>query len=222
MSGPGRRIAWCIALSTAGHAAVLLVGHRLETGIGQEGREVQVTMTYHADAAVPASPAVNSTGLTRAGQEQPRETGRSLPARHAVRRHHKKPSHVTAAAGPAPARQTGDTPAPEQAVSAERGSARQSTEEALRKSLMRLVYSRFKYPVLARRKGWQGVVKLDIRIESDGRISRLHVEQTSGYPVLDRAALQALRLASVPDAEHWMRGQAINIIIPVEYRLVGG
>jgi outer membrane biosynthesis protein TonB len=48
------------------------------------------------------------------------------------------------------------------------------------------------------------------------------VEQTSGYPVLDRAALQSLQLASVPDAEQWMQGQAIDIIIPVEYRLVGG
>jgi protein TonB len=87
---------------------------------------------------------------------------------------------------------------------------------------MHLVHSRFKYPVLARRKGWQGIVKLEVRIESDGRISRLRVEQTSGYPLLDRAALQALRLASVPDAEQWMKGQAVDIIIPVEYRLVGG
>ena len=78
-----------------------------------------------------------------------------------------------------------------------------------------------KFPFL-KAKGWQGIVKLEVRIESDGRISRLRVEQTSGYPLLDRAALQALRLASVPDAEQWMKGQAVDIIIPVEYRLVGG
>ena len=68
----------------------------------------------------------------------------------------------------------------------------------------------------------QGIVKLEVRIESDGRISRLRIERTSGYPLLDRAALQSLRLASVPGAEQWMQGQALDIIIPVEYRLVGG
>jgi protein TonB len=99
---------------------------------------------------------------------------------------------------------------------------RQTAREQLHNSILRLVSSRFNYPLLARRKGWQGVVKLQVHIESDGRISRLQVEQTSGYPVLDRAALQSLQLASVPDAEQWMQGQAIDIIIPVEYRLVGG
>lgn len=100
--------------------------------------------------------------------------------------------------------------------------ARHTVSEQLRKSILRLVSSHFDYPLLARRKGWQGVVKLQVHIESNGRISRLHVEQTSGYAVLDQAALQTLQLASVPDAEQWMQGQAIDIIIPVEYRLVGG
>ncbi len=223
MNAPGKRIAWLLALSAAAHAAVLLVGNRHETRIGQQGEEVRVTMTYHANPAVPASPAARSAGLSHAGQEQPRRTG-PPSARQAVRRHRAKPphEHEAAAARPVPARKTGDAPDPEQAASADRGTARQSPGEQLRKSLMHLVYSRFKYPVLARRKGWQGIVKLEVRIESDGRISRLRVEQTSGYPVLDRAALQALRLASVPDAEQWMKGQAIDIIIPVEYRLVGG
>ena len=223
MNATGKRIAWLLALSAAAHAAVLLVGNRHEIRIGREGEEVRVTMTYHADPAVPASPAASSTGVTHTVHEQPRET-EPPPARQALRRHHAKPLpvHKAAATRPEPARKKGDAPDPEQAASADRGTARQSPGEQLRKTLMHVIYSRFKYPVLARRKGWQGIVKLEVRIESDGRISRLRVEQTSGYPVLDRAALQALRLASVPDAEQSMKGQAVDIIIPVEYRLVGG
>ena len=106
--------------------------------------------------------------------------------------------------------------------SAHTGSGHQSAEDHLRSTILRLVSSRFHYPVLARRKGMEGIVRLQVRIESDGRISRLQVQQTSGYPVLDQAALQSLQLASVPDAAQWMNGQAIDIIIPVEYRLVGG
>ena len=223
MNAPGKRIAWLLALSATAHAAVLLVGYRHETRIVRNGEEVRVTMTYHANPAVPASPAASSTGLTHAVHEQPRKT-EPPPVRQAVRRHRAKPPpvHKAAAARPEPARKTGDAPGPEQAASADPGTARQNPGEQLRKTLMHLVHSRFKYPVLARRKGWQGIVKLEVRIESDGRISRLRVEQTSGYPLLDRAALQALRLASVPDAEQWMKGQAVDIIIPVEYRLVGG
>ena len=134
------------------------------------------------------------------------------------------PAHEITATQPVMTRQAGDAPAPEQSSPVVAGTAtsRQAAEERLRKSILQLVSSHFDYPVLARRKGWQGIVKLQVHIESDGRISRLQVEQTSGYPVLDRAALQSLQLASVPDAERWMQGQAIDIIIPVEYRLVGG
>ena len=120
-----------------------------------------------------------------------------------------------------PAAETSD-PVPPVASSSGTDTVRQGTEEHLRESILRLVSSRFHYPVLARRKGMQGIVRLQVRIESDGRISGLQVQRTSGYAVLDQAALRSLRLASVPDAAQWLNGRAIDIIIPVEYRLVGG
>jgi protein TonB len=139
-------------------------------------------------------------------------------------RPHNNPSRETAAPQRITTGQAGNATAIGQSEPAAAGAdtARQAAEEQLRKSILQLVSSHFDYPLLARRKGWQGIVKLQVHIESNGRISRLHVEQTSGYPLLDRAALQSLQLASVPDAEQWMQGQAIDIIIPVEYRLVGG
>jgi TonB family protein len=103
------------------------------------------------------------------------------------------------------------------------GSPERSREEAdrhLRNTILELFASNLKYPPLARRKGWQGIVILALRIESNGRISRLHVNGTSGYPVLDRAAVESLQLASVPRANEWLNGEAVDIIVPVEYRLV--
>jgi protein TonB len=228
MSSQGTHIAWFITLSVAIHAAVLLVGNRPEPRIAPAGRMVHVSMSYRAGVSGPAVPAVNHTGRTRTSREQPQVTSnRPSPvsaARKKASRHPDNPPHETTATLPVTTRQAENTPAPGLSSPAATGmeTARQTAREQLHDSILRLVSSRFNYPLLARRKGWQGVVKLQVHIESDGRISRLHVEQTSGYPVLDRAALQSLQLASVPDAEKWMQGQAIDIIIPVEYRLVGG
>ena len=87
---------------------------------------------------------------------------------------------------------------------------------------MDLLTRKLNYPAIARRKGWQGVVKLELHIEPDGLISDLHIDQTSGYAVLDEAALQTLQLANVPNAAQWLHGETTNIIIPVEYRLIDG
>jgi protein TonB len=229
MSSQGTHISWFIALSAAIHAAVLLTDNRPETRIGPAGRMVHVSMSYRADVTEPANHAVNPAEGTRTSRDQPQvTTNRPSPARavrHKVSRRHDKPPQETTATQPVTTRQAGDdAPTPAQPAPAAAGmdTTRQTARDQLHNSILRLVSSRFNYPLLARRKGWQGVVKLQVHIESDGRISRLQVEQTSGYPVLDRAALQSLQLASVPDAEQWMQGQAIDIIIPVEYRLVGG
>jgi protein TonB len=224
MSGPANRIGWFIALSAACHATALLIGNHPVPHIGPEGEMVHVTMTYHSDAAVPAPPAAATAGLSHAARVQPHSTGKPTPVGKAARRRHDDPPHVAAAAQPAMEPQAANAAVAERAAppSAGSGTAREIPGEGLRTSIMQLVHRRLSYPLLARRKGWQGTVKLEVHIESDGRISRLSVQETSGYPVLDRAALQSLRLASVPDAGQWLNGQGIDIIIPVEYRLVGG
>jgi protein TonB len=90
----------------------------------------------------------------------------------------------------------------------------------LRDSVMKLITQELTYPAIARRKGWQGVVKVELHIEADGSITGLQLDETSGYAVLDRAALQCLQTANIPDATQWLRGRSADIIVPVEYRLV--
>ena len=50
-----------------------------------------------------------------------------------------------------------------------------------------------KYPEEARRKGQQGVVLVSAQVEADGRPSRVTLKQSSGFPLLDAAALEAVR-----------------------------
>ena len=111
------------------------------------------------------------------------------------------------------------------ATAAVAGSPHPSPRESevhLRRSVLDLVGERLDYPAIARHRGWQGTVTLRLQIEPDGRISRLDVDRTSGYPVLDRAAVKSLQLASVPQAGRWLHGRALELLVPVEYRLVEG
>jgi protein TonB len=76
------------------------------------------------------------------------------------------------------------------------------------------------YPPLARQRGWQGTVLLALRVESNGGLERVRVRHSSGYDVLDRAAVDSLhRVSRLDDAAPWLRGQPLDVQIPVIYRL---
>jgi periplasmic protein TonB len=48
------------------------------------------------------------------------------------------------------------------------------------------------YPAEARRRGWEGTVLLLVEVLENGRPERISIEQSSGYPILDEAALGAV------------------------------
>jgi len=79
----------------------------------------------------------------------------------------------------------------------------------------------FNYPYLAQRRNWQGKVRLGLRVEANGRLSHIHIIISSGYRVLDQAALDSLRqIAVIPDADHWLQGNTFDTVLPVECRLI--
>lgn len=100
------------------------------------------------------------------------------------------------------------------------------TEEKTRMVAQRLnlAFSKhFTYPRLAQRNGWQGMVKLGLRIEPNGQLSRIRVVSTSGFPVLDQAALETLhRISTLQGVDPWLNGTPFDTVLPVEYRLLGG
>ena len=77
----------------------------------------------------------------------------------------------------------------------------------------------FFYPPLAIRRGQQGTVALGFEINRQGQINNIHVTQSSGHAILDRAAIQALsrveKLSSRPQQPH-------SLQLPVSYRLEEG
>jgi periplasmic protein TonB len=49
------------------------------------------------------------------------------------------------------------------------------------------------YPALAIQKGYEGTVLLRVRIAADGRVADVQIVQSSGYTILDDAALESVR-----------------------------
>jgi periplasmic protein TonB len=71
------------------------------------------------------------------------------------------------------------------------------------------------YPMLARRKGWSGKVEVAFLIKPDGQVSELRIQTSSGYPVLDEQALEAIR-RSAPFTPPRI---AALLIMPVTFQL---
>lgn len=77
------------------------------------------------------------------------------------------------------------------------------------------------YPPLARSRGWEGTVLLELRVESDGHLDKIRVERSSGYAVLDHSALNSLnRLGRLAEASAWLDGRSVDMQLPVIYRLI--
>ena len=49
------------------------------------------------------------------------------------------------------------------------------------------------YPAEARRQGWEGIVKVRLKVGSDGRVIEARVATSSSHATLDQAALSALQ-----------------------------
>ncbi len=71
------------------------------------------------------------------------------------------------------------------------------------------------YPYEARKRRLQGTVVLEAVFGADGRLVGLEIKQSSGQPMLDKAAV-----AHGTQSFYSTTGQAERVLIPVEYRLI--
>jgi len=76
------------------------------------------------------------------------------------------------------------------------------------------------YPRLARARNWQGTTELKVQIGPDGKLQDVHVGHSSGFQVLDAAAIQmvnnAAPLLEVPEA---LRGRELSVPVSVVFKL---
>lgn len=95
------------------------------------------------------------------------------------------------------------------------------TAHSLQAMLHEALVAHFHYPPLARQNGWQGEVRLGLRIEPNGALAHIHIITSSGYGILDRAALRSLAAVyRLPHAAALLNGSGFNLILPVRYQLL--
>ena len=75
------------------------------------------------------------------------------------------------------------------------------------------------YPASAKASHVQGRVVVQVNIYADGRIANPEIEESSGFPVIDQAALDALQAASPLTLNHRLDGPPIAMLIPLNYQL---
>lgn len=226
-AGGGRRLATALAISLALHGLGLLLLPGYSPTPADD--KPQLTATLFAPPAAPAAaeahapPAAAPVALPNQAPP-PAPVERTYGQNHAPAPSPAAPADAAApAAASAPAPAEGEaTPAPEAAAPPQ--PPHPGVDVAgLRQyhAALGRVAGRFRrYPPQARAAGWEGRVIMRLAISEAGTPSGLVLATSSGFTILDQAALEMMNLAAnhtaVPDS---LRGRAFTIDLAVDYNL---
>jgi protein TonB len=75
------------------------------------------------------------------------------------------------------------------------------------------------YPAAAREQGWQGTALLKVLVMKNGSVGTLEILRSSGYSILDRSALKAVKEWKFVPAQKDGQPIEIGVEIPVTFRL---
>ncbi len=89
---------------------------------------------------------------------------------------------------------------------------------SLKQRLKQALAEQFYYPMLARKRGWEGHVLLSFTLDTRGSIINARITQGSGYSALDRAALKSLNSVGNINEE---LSREYSFEIPIIYSLNG-
>jgi protein TonB len=76
-----------------------------------------------------------------------------------------------------------------------------------------------RYPLIARRNGVEGTVRLKVFVSKDGRPTQVQLEQSSGSSALDNAALEAVRGWQFVPAHRGQDAIESWVLVPVVFKL---
>lgn len=91
---------------------------------------------------------------------------------------------------------------------------------AYRQSLTEIFAGRQQYPRVAALRGWEGEVRLRLRVARKGNLLAVQLDHSSGFDVLDQHALAMLQeLPSLPPLPEGLEANEIQVVVPVNYKL---
>lgn len=75
------------------------------------------------------------------------------------------------------------------------------------------------YPLIARRRGYQGKVLLEVLVKKDGKVGSIRLAGSSGYEILDRTAIKGVRNWLFHPAKRGDELVEMWVKIPVRFQL---
>jgi protein TonB len=76
-----------------------------------------------------------------------------------------------------------------------------------------------RYPHVAVRRGYEGTVLLKVRVLDSGRVDRVEIEESSGYRILDKAALEAVKTWRFTPARRGGTKVVSWALVPITFKL---
>jgi TonB family protein len=76
------------------------------------------------------------------------------------------------------------------------------------------------YPIIARKKGWQGRLLLAVHVDKNGNVLNVHVKETSGFEVLDKVSIKTVSDWKFLPARLGDSYVEDNLNIPVSFKLI--
>lgn len=129
---------------------------------------------------------------------------------------------AAAASNPAPAAAPAATQATAQSTDSPAAPARPSgaSLDAYRQRVSDLLSSRQQYPRIAALRGWEGEVRVRLRVARKGNLLAVQLDRSSGFDVLDQHALAMLdQLSSLPPLPDALEANEIQVVVPINYKL---
>jgi len=178
-----------------------------------------------------ASNAVGSLGVTLLAPQQPAlaQHQQSMRTRSVRTAAMDKPASDTGNPVSAPAlpvRGASDATETQQPATTSNKSRQAEAEirgRMMQQHLDRALRASFYYPLIAQRQGWQGEVRIALTIQADGTLANIRVSRSSGYAILDDAAVDSVRrIRAIPEAIASLAGENLDLVLPVRYELRSG
>ncbi|WP_162888707.1 energy transducer TonB [Dechloromonas sp. HYN0024] len=92
--------------------------------------------------------------------------------------------------------------------------------DGYRQRLGELLARHQEYPRVAAMRGWEGEVRLRLKVARKGNLIGVVLDHSSGFDVLDQHALAMLEaLAGLPPLPEALEANEISVVVPVNYKL---
>lgn len=220
---------WAIlALSMLLHASLFaLTSWQRENGpislppIFASIRLIAVTESGPVAEVAPAPAAVPQKARQEASRSErpaPRTTQTAGPANVPAPAPSSSSAMAAESAAPAAAAPVAEAARPAPAIAPQRPQS--EVLDGYRQRLGELFARHQEYPRVAAMRGWEGEVRLRLKVARKGNLLGVALDRSSGFDVLDQHALAMLEaLASLPPLPDALDSNEIQVVVPINYKL---